>query len=183
MIAPFPGLPSAAWVQKTWLRIYSDGGRFTCGTSLPASASACRAATTATAPAEAGLDHDHLQFRVPLEHALQHDAGKRGLLALRMADHLLDIKTRPARRGDRLPKTEGVDADRETRLLRRLIDRPVAALPSGSTLRLSSSTWTKFLSPARRRIRQPRPRRPRWRPRQSLSGGCPCWSTYRSANR
>src|SRR6266705_6017317 len=80
-------------------------------------------------PAEAGLDHDHLQFRVPLEHALQHDAGERGLLALRMADHLLDVIARPARRGDRIAaEAEGMHADRKSRLLGGLIDRPVAAL-------------------------------------------------------
>src|SRR6267142_5540218 len=80
-------------------------------------------------PAEAGFDHDHLQLRVPLEHALQHDAGERGLLALRMADHLLDVVARPARRRDRIAaEAKGMHADRKTRLLGRLIDRPVAAL-------------------------------------------------------
>ena len=80
-------------------------------------------------PAEAGLDHHHLQFRIALEHAFEHEARQRGLLALRMADHLLDVKARPARRGDRIAaEAEGVDADRQADLLRRLIDRPVAAL-------------------------------------------------------
>src|SRR5258705_3097529 len=80
-------------------------------------------------PAEAGLDHDHLEFRVPLEHPLQHDAGERGLLALRMADHLLDVEARPARCRDRIAaEAEGMHADRKSGLLRGLIDRPVAAL-------------------------------------------------------
>src|SRR3954453_8832940 len=66
---------------------------------------------------------------MPLEHALQHDRSKRGLLALRMADHLLDVKARPARRGDRIAaKTEGMHADRKPGLFRRLVDRPVTAL-------------------------------------------------------
>src|SRR5258705_12827229 len=47
-------------------------------------------------PAEAGLDHNHLEFFVPLEHPPQHDAGERGLPALRMADHFLDVEARPA---------------------------------------------------------------------------------------
>src|SRR6266403_2545465 len=80
-------------------------------------------------PAEAGLDHDHLEFFVPLEHPLEHDAGERGLLALRMADHLLDVEARPARCRDRIAaEAEGVHADRKSGLLRGLIDRPVAAL-------------------------------------------------------
>ena len=80
-------------------------------------------------PAEAGLDHHHLQFRKALEHAFQHEARERGLLALRMADHLLDVEARPARRGDRIAaEAEGVHADRKPGLLRRLVDRPVAAL-------------------------------------------------------
>ena len=67
---------------------------------------------------------------MPLEHAFQHDAGERGLLALRMADHLLDVKTRPAGCGDRIAaEAEGMHADRKPHLFRRLIDRPVAALP------------------------------------------------------
>src|SRR6202023_2364442 len=46
-----------------------------------------------------------------------------------MADHLLDIKTRPARCGDWIAaKTERMHADRKPDLLRRLVDRPVAAL-------------------------------------------------------
>src|ERR1700749_2751035 len=50
-----------------------------------------------------------------------------------MADHLLDVIARPARRGDRIAaENEGVDADRESPL--------------------SSSPWTKFLAPARLRI-------------------------------
>src|SRR3954471_8112838 len=65
-------------------------------------------------PAEAGLDHDHLELRISLEHALQHDAGERGLLALRMADHLLDVVARPPRGGDRIAaEAEGVHADRK----------------------------------------------------------------------
>src|SRR6476646_2275908 len=80
-------------------------------------------------PAEAGLDHDHLELRVPLEHALQHDAGERRLLALRMADHLLDVIARPTRCRDRIAtETEGMHADRKPRLFRSLIYRPVAAL-------------------------------------------------------
>src|SRR6185312_4122269 len=51
-------------------------------------------------PAEAGLDHDHLQFREALEHAFEHEARERRLLAFGVADHLLDVKTRPARGGD-----------------------------------------------------------------------------------
>src|SRR6266403_4804890 len=35
-------------------------------------------------PAEAGLDHHHLEFWIALEHAFEHEAGERGLLALRM---------------------------------------------------------------------------------------------------
>src|SRR5947209_19792834 len=66
---------------------------------------------------------------MPLEHAFQHDRGERGLLALRMADHLLDVKARPARCGDRVAaETEGVHADRQPGLLRRLVDRRVAPL-------------------------------------------------------
>ena len=80
-------------------------------------------------PAEAGLDHDHLQLRITLEHAFEHQAREHGLLALRMADHLLDVEARPARRGERIAaEAEGVDADRQADLLRRLVDRPVAAL-------------------------------------------------------
>src|SRR5712672_2412575 len=80
-------------------------------------------------PAEAGLDHDHLEFFVPLEHALEHDAGESRLLALRMANHLLDVEARPARCGDRIAaESEGMDADRKPGLLRGLVNRPVAAL-------------------------------------------------------
>src|SRR5215217_2684630 len=65
-----------------------------------------------------------------LEHALQHDARKRGLLALRVADHLLDVIAWPAGSGDRVAaEAEGMHADREAGLLGRLVDRPVAALP------------------------------------------------------
>src|SRR6185312_12946735 len=64
-----------------------------------------------------------------LEYALQHDARQRGLLALRMAHHLLDVVAGPARRGDRIAaEAERMDADRKARLLGGLIDRPVAAL-------------------------------------------------------
>ena len=46
-----------------------------------------------------------------------------------MADHLLDVETRPAGCGDRIAaEAEGVHADRKPRLLGRLVDRPVAAL-------------------------------------------------------
>src|SRR6202795_392162 len=80
-------------------------------------------------PAKTGLDHDHLEFWVPLEHAFQHDARQCRLLALRMSDHLLDIKARPARGRDWIStKAEGMHADRKPRLLCRLIDWPVAAL-------------------------------------------------------
>src|SRR6476659_1599273 len=80
-------------------------------------------------PAEAGLDHYHLEFFVPLEHPLEHDAGERRLLALRMANHFLDVKTRPARCGDRIAaESEGMNADRKPGLLRGLINRPVTAL-------------------------------------------------------
>src|SRR5664279_5398253 len=80
-------------------------------------------------PAEPGLDHDHLEFRVTLEHAFQHDRGERGLLALRMADHLLDVIARPARRRDRIAaEAEGMHAYGEPGLFGGLIDRPVAAL-------------------------------------------------------
>src|ERR1700744_6675799 len=66
---------------------------------------------------------------MPLEHAFQHDAGERGLLALRMADHFLDVIAWPARRGDRVAaEAEGMHADRQARFFRRLIDRPVTAL-------------------------------------------------------
>src|SRR5882757_6648692 len=80
-------------------------------------------------PAEAGLDHDHLEFFLPLEHPLEHDAGERRLLALRMANHLLDVETRPARCGDRIAaESEGMHADWKPGLLRGLINRPVTAL-------------------------------------------------------
>src|SRR5205085_9203357 len=66
---------------------------------------------------------------MPLEHAFQHEARQHGLLALRMADHLLDVEAGPAGGGDRIAaEAEGMDADRKPGLLRRLIDRPVAAL-------------------------------------------------------
>ncbi len=46
-----------------------------------------------------------------------------------MADHLLDVEARPAGRGERIAaEAEGMDADRQADLLRRLVDRPVAAL-------------------------------------------------------
>src|ERR1700730_6073526 len=80
-------------------------------------------------PAKTGLDHDHLEFWVSLEHAFQHDAGQCRLLALRMADHLLDVKARPAGGRDRIAaKAEGVHADRKPDLFGRFIDRPIAAL-------------------------------------------------------
>src|SRR6185369_2002210 len=80
-------------------------------------------------PAEAGLDHDHLQLWITLEYAFEHQARQHGLLALRVADHLLDIEARPPRRGERIAaEAEGVDADRQADLLRRLVDRPIAAL-------------------------------------------------------
>src|SRR3954453_2144784 len=64
-----------------------------------------------------------------LEHALQHDAGERGLLALRMPDHLLDVITRPARGRDRIAaKTERMHADGKAGLFSRFVDRPIAAL-------------------------------------------------------
>src|ERR1039458_1328036 len=66
---------------------------------------------------------------MPLEHAFQHNARQRRLLALRMADHFLDVVARPARGGDGIAaETEGMHANGKTGLLRRLIDRPVAAL-------------------------------------------------------
>ena len=80
-------------------------------------------------PAEAGLDHDHLQPGITLEHAFEHQACERCLLALRMADHFLDVEARPAGRGERIAaEAEGMDADRQADLLRRLVDRPIAAL-------------------------------------------------------
>ncbi|KTT89745.1 hypothetical protein NS44R_14965, partial [Mammaliicoccus sciuri] len=80
-------------------------------------------------PAEAGLDHHHLQVREAFEHAFEHEARQRGLLALRMADHLLDVVAWPARGGDRVAaEAEGMHADRETHFRGRLIERPVAAL-------------------------------------------------------
>src|SRR5438552_10150150 len=46
-----------------------------------------------------------------------------------MADHFLDIEARPAGRGERIAaEAEGMNADRQADLLRRLVDRPVAAL-------------------------------------------------------
>src|SRR3954453_24159756 len=64
-----------------------------------------------------------------LEHALQHDAGERGLLALRMPDHLLDVITRPARGRDRIAaKTERMHADGKAGLFSGFVDRPIAAL-------------------------------------------------------
>src|SRR6266446_3822138 len=80
-------------------------------------------------PTKTGLDHNHLEFLVPLQHALEHDAGERSLLALRMADHLLDVEARPARCRDRIAaEAKGMHADRKPGLLRGLINRPVAAL-------------------------------------------------------
>src|ERR1700742_1882537 len=64
-----------------------------------------------------------------LEHAFQHQACKRGLLALRMPNHLLDVEARPARCRDRIAaETESVNADWKSRFFRRLVDRPIAAL-------------------------------------------------------
>src|SRR5258707_13249009 len=83
-------------------------------------------------PAEAGLDHDHLEFFVPLEHALEHDAGERRLLALRMANHFLYVEARPARCPDRIAaESEGMHVGRNPGLLPGLINRPVPALPDG----------------------------------------------------
>src|SRR6266566_8288937 len=80
-------------------------------------------------PAEAGLDHDHLQSGKALEYAFQHEARKRRLLALRMADHFLDVEARPAGGRDWIAaEAEGMHADGKACFLRRLIDRPVAAL-------------------------------------------------------
>src|SRR6185437_13039762 len=80
-------------------------------------------------PAEAGLHHDHVQLRIALEHAIEHEARERGLLALRVADHLLDVIARPARSRDRIAaETEGMHADGKAGLFGRLIDRPIAAL-------------------------------------------------------
>src|SRR6185312_7162337 len=80
-------------------------------------------------PAEAGLHHDHVQLRIALEHAFEHEARERGLLALRVADHLLDVVARPARGGDRIAaEAEGMHADGKADLLCGLIDRPIAPL-------------------------------------------------------
>ena len=97
-------------------------------------------------PGEAGLDQHHLQRREALEHALEDQAGQHRLLALRVTDHLLDVVGRPAAGGDRA-----------CRHSRRHGCRPAgwpppppgrsassAAGPSGSAVRVSSSTWAKF---------------------------------------
>src|ERR1700744_577121 len=65
---------------------------------------------------------------MPLEYAFQHKARQPGLLALRMADHFLDVIARPAGRRDRVAaEAERMNADRKPRFRRRIIDRPIAA--------------------------------------------------------
>ena len=63
-----------------------------------------------------------LSFGVPLEHAFQHDAREHRLLALRMANHLLDVSSASGG-GDRdCHKAEGMHADRKPDLFGGLVN-------------------------------------------------------------
>ena len=81
-------------------------------------------------PGEAALDQRHLELREALEHALEHEARQRVLHAGGRRVMLLHVIGRPARAGRGVAAAEAlhVQRDRLVGALRRLEDRPVAAV-------------------------------------------------------
>src|SRR5882757_5199538 len=107
-----------------WSRMYSDGGRLTCGTSL-----FIRCQLLSSRHDSDGAQPKPASIITIFSFGCRSNTPSSTMLAMRMPDHLLDVIARPARSRDRIAaKAKGMHADRKTRLLGRLIDRPVAAL-------------------------------------------------------
>ena len=121
---------------------------------------------------------------MPLEHAFQHNARERGLLTLRMADHLLDVEARPARRGDRIAaETKGMHADGQTHLRRCFIDWPIAPLTERLDIAAEQQHLDKVPVATALADFGGRGRTVLIGDHDgSLSGGYPCWSIFQSAS-
>src|SRR6478752_9704622 len=78
-------------------------------------------------PAKTAFDEDDLEVRESFGNTFEHEAGELRRHGVRVALVFLDIIRRPAAAGRRVPAiAPDVDAERQTELLRALVDRPVA---------------------------------------------------------